>query len=139
MKSMEVGSLYVPLDNSSTKFSSGKWIKFGKVDSNFSPSFDEISRNVKFFTHEWYYLQSVPSYYSILPISNLDNVYSYFPDKIDVTATGLLDVYGDYFTEYFTVDYLIKPGILNNISPLQPYLINIGLYILILLLYTEVK
>jgi hypothetical protein len=77
--------------------------------TNFSPASDEKNRNVNYFTHEWYYLQKLPRYYGLFPAERLDKVFSYFPDPIDVTSTGLLDCNSDYFTEYFTVDYLKYP------------------------------
>ena len=77
--------------------------------TNFSPASEEKSRNTNYFTHEWYYLQKLPRYYGLYPAERLDGVFSYFPDSIDVTSTGLLDCNSDYFTEYFTVDYLKYP------------------------------
>jgi hypothetical protein len=77
--------------------------------TNFSPAADEKSRNANYFTHEWYYLQKLPRYYGLYPAERLDKVFSYFPDPINVSATGLLDCNSDYFTEYFTVDYLKYP------------------------------
>jgi len=90
--------------------------------SNFSPSFDEFSRNSKFFTHEWYYLQKYPPYMSF---QDKINTFSYFDDNIYfpqipsagttgstaiysalVSATGasanLLSINEDYFLSYFT-------------------------------------
>ena len=90
--------------------------------SNFSPSFDEFSRNSKFFTHEWYYLQKYPPYMSF---QDKLNTYSYFDEDINfpniplpgstgstaiynalVSATGpsanLLSINEDYFLSYFT-------------------------------------
>lgn len=93
--------------------------------TNFSPSSDEKSRNTNYFTHEWYYLQSIPSYYSILQQEELDKTYSYFPEKIDVTSTGLLDISNDYFTEYFTVDYLNQPMKPALALSQQPFTINV--------------
>jgi hypothetical protein len=93
--------------------------------TNFAPSSEEKYRNTDYFTHEWYYLQSLPKYYGLLNITNLDKVFSYFPNKIDVTNTGLLNCNEDYFTDYFTVDYQKYPvldnatGTSSNIT--QPY------------------
>lgn len=92
--------------------------------TNFSPSSEEKNRNTNYFTHEWYYLQKLPSYYGKYNLDYLDKTYSYFPYKIDVTSTGLLDINNDYFTEYFTVDYLSKPD-LNILYPAeQPFSVN---------------
>ena len=90
--------------------------------SNFSPSFDMISRNVKFFTHEWYYLQQYPPY---MTFEDKLNSFSYFdedlycppiPDPSFPNATSiyagltgatgasanLLSINENYFLEYFT-------------------------------------
>lgn len=90
--------------------------------SNFSPSFDEFSRNTKFFTHEWYYLQKYPPYMSF---NEKVNSYSYFDNDITIddypafgvtgstalyfgltggtgASANLLSVAEDYFTSYFT-------------------------------------
>ena len=90
--------------------------------SNFSPSLDEYSRNYKFFTHEWYYLQKYPPYMSF---EKRLNSFSYFnedlyfpvlpnPDSVSYTATAsgltggtgstanLLSIETDYFLSYFT-------------------------------------
>jgi hypothetical protein len=90
--------------------------------ANFSPSFDEISRNPKFFTHEWYYLQKYPPYMSfgekVKSFSYFDEDL-YFPDLPALGASGstatyfgltggtgatanLLSINEDYFTSYFT-------------------------------------
>ena len=90
--------------------------------SNFSPSFDEFSRNLKFFTHEWYYLQKYPPY---MTFEEKVNSFSYFDNDLYFPAiplpgtTGstaiynslingigstanLLSVQQDYFLSYFT-------------------------------------
>lgn len=77
--------------------------------TNFSPSVDEFSRDPSYFTHEWYYLQKLPFYYGYEDKIKLNDVFSYFPDPLDVTSTGLYDIVNDYFTEYFTVDLLKYP------------------------------
>ena len=96
--------------------------------TNFSPSSEEKYRNPDYFTHEWYYLQKLPRYYGLEQISSLDKVFSYFPDGIDVTDTGLLDCNSDYFTEYFTVDYLKYPVISNvtgsGAQEVQPFTVE---------------
>jgi hypothetical protein len=77
--------------------------------TNFSPSEDEFTRDPDYFTHEWYYLQKLPFYYGMENKLKLNDVFSYFPDPLDVTSTGLYDIVNDYFTEYFTVDLLKYP------------------------------
>jgi hypothetical protein len=77
--------------------------------TNFSPSEDEFTRDPDYFTHEWYYLQKLPFYYGMYDKSLLKDVFSYFPDPLDVTSNGLYNVNSDYFTEYFTVDLLKYP------------------------------
>ena len=90
--------------------------------SNFSPSFDEASKNTKFFTHEWYYLQKYPPYMTLL---DKINSFSYFDEDLYphnfpalgstgstayyfgmTGATGasanLLSINEDYFVSYFT-------------------------------------
>jgi hypothetical protein len=84
---------------------------------NFSPSFDEYTRNAKLFTHEWYYLQEYPLY---MTFDQKRNSFSYFEDAIVNGMTGptsnyqsltgitggsgggVLSVIDDYFVEYFT-------------------------------------
>ncbi len=83
---------------------------------NFSPSFDEYSRNPKLFTHEWYYLQEYPEY---MTFDEKRNSFSYFDTAIvnptgptgdystytGITGSsggGLFSVVDDYFVEYFT-------------------------------------
>lgn len=88
---------------------------------NFSPSFDEASKNPKFHTHEWYYLQKYPPY---MDIEDRIKSFSYFDENLNYPnipqpdspgaintyqqltgATGnLLSIVEDYFTEYFTRD-----------------------------------
>lgn len=113
--------------------------------SNFSPAFDEISKNPKFYTHEWYYLQKYPPYMSM---DEKINSFSYFdedlnfptiPSLLDPNAnliysgltgsTGnLLSTVDDYFIEYFTretVDNLpiprdFKYSIFSSGSRLKP-------------------
>lgn len=65
--------------------------------SNFSPVFDEISRNPKFYTHEWYYLQKYPPYMTLQ--EKIDS-FSYFDEDLDIDE--LKSINNDYFTEYFT-------------------------------------
>jgi len=77
--------------------------------TNFSPSVDEFEREVDYFTHEWYYLQKLPPYYGLYDPIDLNKTFSYFPDMLDVTSTGLMNINEDYFTEYFTVDVLKYP------------------------------
>jgi hypothetical protein len=90
--------------------------------SNFSPSFDEVSRNTKFFTHEWYYLQKYPPY---MTLEERINSFSYFDEDLyfpiipDPTSPSAISVYAgltgatgasanllsieeDYFLSYFT-------------------------------------
>jgi hypothetical protein len=90
--------------------------------SNFSPSFDEIGLNPKFFTHEWYYLQKYPPYMSFYEKLNS---YSYFDEDLEFPpipvlgapgstaaylelvnrigpSANLLSIKEDYFLSYFT-------------------------------------
>ena len=87
--------------------------------SNFSPSFDELERNPKFFTHEWYYLQKYPPYMSF---DEKLKSFSYFDEDLNylslpvyggtgstasiIGGTGatanLLSIAEDYFLSYFT-------------------------------------
>lgn len=97
--------------------------------TNFSPASEEKYRNTDYFTHEWYYLQKLPRYFGLEPVSGLDKVFSYFPEPINVTSTGLLDCSSDYFTEYFTVDYLKYPiltgsGAQSGIQEIQPFTVE---------------
>lgn len=96
--------------------------------TNFSPSSEEKYRNTDYFTHEWYYLQKLPRYFGLEQVSSLDKVFSYFPELIDVTSTGLLDCNSDYFTEYFTVDYLKYPiisgGTGSSVQEMQPFIVE---------------
>ena len=77
--------------------------------TNFSPSEDEFTRDPDYFTHEWYYLQKLPYYFGLYDKSKMNDVFSYFPDPLDVTSSGLYNITNDYFTEYFTVDLLKYP------------------------------
>jgi hypothetical protein len=90
--------------------------------SNFSPSFDELSPNPKFFTHEWYYLQKYPPYMSFDEKKNSFSYFDedlYFPTLPAIGSAGstaiyagltggtgasvnLLSVNEDYFIRYFT-------------------------------------
>jgi hypothetical protein len=51
---------------------------------NFSPDFDQVEKTTKFFTHEWYYLQSYPPYMSF---TDKLNSYSYFDENIMINPT----------------------------------------------------
>lgn len=83
---------------------------------NFSPSFDEYSRNPKLFTHEWYYLQEYPKY---MTFDEKRNSFSYFDSAIvnptgptgdyasytgitGASGGGLYSIVDDYFVDYFT-------------------------------------
>jgi hypothetical protein len=77
--------------------------------TNFSPSSDEFLRDSDFFTNEWYYLQKLPWYFGLYDTINLEKTKSYFPENIDVTESGLLNIDYDYFTNYFIVDKLKYP------------------------------
>jgi hypothetical protein len=90
--------------------------------SNFSPSFDEINKNVKFYTHEWYYLQKYPPYMSFDEKKSSFSYFDedlYFPILPPIGSTGsseiylgltggigasanLLSINTDYFLSYFT-------------------------------------
>lgn len=48
--------------------------------TNFSPSFDQILRSPKFFTHEWYYLQKYPPY---MTFEEKLNSFSYFDEDLN--------------------------------------------------------
>lgn len=48
--------------------------------ANFSPSFGQLLRSPKFFTHEWYYLQKYPPY---MTFDEKLNTYSYFDEDIN--------------------------------------------------------
>ena len=50
----------------------------------------------------------------------MDKAFSYFPESLDVTSAGLLNIDEDYFTEYFTVDYMRKPILVTGTSTLSP-------------------
>jgi hypothetical protein len=89
---------------------------------NFAPSFDEISKNVKFYTHEWYYLQKYPPYMSFEEKKSSFSYFDedlYFPILPPLGSTGsseiylgltggigasanLLSINTDYFLSYFT-------------------------------------
>jgi len=90
--------------------------------SNFSPSFDEMNRNPKFYTHEWYYLQKYPPYMSFDEKKNSFSYFDedlYFPTLPPIGSSGstqiylgltgatgatsnLLSIKEDYFLSYFT-------------------------------------
>lgn len=80
---------------------------------NFSPSEETIGRDVYSFSHEWLYLQKTPPYYGLYNIEELDKIFSYFNDYIDI-ETGIKRVSDDYFKSYFVVDGLILPLINSN-------------------------
>jgi hypothetical protein len=94
--------------------------------TNFAPIDDEKDRNPEYFTHEWYYLQKLPKFYGLYDTSYLDSVFSYFPDSIDDSITGLQNINNDYFTEYFTVDYLNHPVMYMDsaVPEIQPFTVE---------------
>jgi len=67
--------------------------------SNFSPSFNAFNQDPKFYTHEWYYLQSYPAY---MTDDEKKKSYSYFDSELDLV--DLYNVTVDKFLEYFTQD-----------------------------------
>lgn len=75
---------------------------------NFSPSEDTFGRDINSFTHEWLYLQKIPPYYGLYDDLELDKIFSYFNDYIQI-ENGLKSVSEDYFKSYFVVDELMKP------------------------------
>lgn len=75
---------------------------------NFSPSGETLGRDQNAFTHEWFYLQKLPPYYGLYDASELDRVFSYFNDYIEI-ENGIKSTSNDYFKEYFVVDELILP------------------------------
>lgn len=76
--------------------------------SNFSPSFDQSIRSTKFYTHEWYYLQSYPPYMSF---DDKLNSYSYFDSNINYSQVPKFpdvdDVKYDVFNgnDLYNADY----------------------------------
>jgi hypothetical protein len=74
---------------------------------NFSPSDKDFTQNAQAFTHEWYYLSKVPSYFDQL---SLLESWSYFNETVNDNQ-GLIpgffqNVETDNFTNYFVVDNL---------------------------------
>jgi hypothetical protein len=80
---------------------------------NFAPSADDFSRNTNGFTHEWLYLQKLPSYYGLYSENNLNSVISYFDQEIDITE-GIKGLIFDYFKSYFVVDELTYPELADS-------------------------
>jgi hypothetical protein len=54
------------------------------------------------------YLQKVPPYYGDYDAEELDRIFSYFNDYINI-ENGIKGITDDYFKSYFVVDELIKP------------------------------
>ena len=88
---------------------------------NFSPSEDEFSRNTDAFTHEWLYLQKLPSYYGLYPESEMNKAFSYFDNAINI-ATGIKGISEDYFKDYFIVDELTYPSLNMSVSTAEALL-----------------
>lgn len=69
---------------------------------NFSPSFFSADRNPKYFTHEWYLLETPPTE---SPVSLLSDSKNYCHDVLDINQLINTDPGGnDYFNDYFTSD-----------------------------------
>jgi len=83
--------------------------------TNYSPSIDEFIQDPLNFTHEWYYLHEMPRYMDGINVNlNIKELFSYFPERIDITSNGLLNINTDYFTDYFTVDYFNSQPTLSD-------------------------
>ena len=74
-------------------------LAFGSL--NFAPSFNVRKQDPASFTHEWYYLEKFPEFYSE---ELKKDTYSYFNEKIDRSQLVNADPSSNYFLDYFTVD-----------------------------------
>jgi hypothetical protein len=70
--------------------------------TNFSPSFDRITPDPKYLTHEWFLLEQPPRYF---PKEFMNNQNSYLPYKIDLDRARSADPEDAlYLSSYFTVE-----------------------------------
>ena len=70
--------------------------------TNFSPSFDKISPDSKYLTHEWFLLEQPPRYF---PKEFMNDQNSYLPYKIDLDKARSADPADAlYLSSYFTVE-----------------------------------
>jgi len=107
-----------------------KWVYEGGIDArgneyrlnihpaftpfNFSPSFFSVGRDPRFFTHEWYLLET-PRLDS--PDTLVQNSLSYCSSKLDLTNLTNSDPSNeDYFSQYFTID---GSDFYNNLGKFQ--------------------
>lgn len=68
--------------------------------TNFSPSFDRISPDPKYLTHEWFLLEEPPRYF---PLDSMNDQNSYLPGPIDLDkAKSVLAADNLYLSSYFT-------------------------------------
>lgn len=74
---------------------------FGSM--NFSPSRQSSIADARFHTHEWPYLDKVPTEFSTLQF--FDSAFSYFFESFDLEKYQLESLMKDWFIEYFTVGY----------------------------------
>lgn len=87
--------------------------------SNFSPFLNNYSQDPKLITHEWFLLENLPIDF---PLNSIENTYSYLPYDLDLSKLSDSNpngLYGDYFSNFFTVDdkdYGVDPvtGLSNN-------------------------
>jgi hypothetical protein len=70
--------------------------------TNFSPSFDKMSPDPKYLTHEWFLLENPPRYF---PVDFMNEQNSYLPGPIDLDkARSVLPEDNLYLSSYFTVE-----------------------------------
>lgn len=70
--------------------------------TNFSPSFERITPDPKYLTHEWFLLEQPPRYF---PKEFMNNQNSYLPYKIDLNRARSADPEDAlYLSSYFTVE-----------------------------------
>ena len=70
--------------------------------TNFSPSFERITPDPKYLTHEWFLLEQPPRYF---PKEFMNDQNSYLPYKIDLTKARSADPDDSlYLSSYFTVE-----------------------------------
>jgi hypothetical protein len=70
--------------------------------TNFSPSFDKISPDPKYLTHEWFLLENPPRYF---PVDFMNEQNSYLSGPIDLDkARSVLPEDNLYLSSYFTVE-----------------------------------
>ena len=90
-------------------------------ETNFSPSMDVNGTDKDKMTHEWFYLDKLPTYFDQ---KNINSAFSYVNplENVGFNLNLLKDINFDYFQSYFlSKGYMTSAGVFAKTKPLKKY------------------